>query len=371
MQTATKRSEVMSISYLPFEQLHCAEITGLEPESLKASAKFACNEARDVEKIKHNTALNYIAKSLGVKGGWASYTKEFSDSIMPFMHENGLLKRMDILRHNGSDVFYTFTPEQVSGRLFDSGRRLPDKMFIGDGLNYWDLLALAKAHPDMSIGFQSQMQPSKINRNIPPVNYDIRMNGGKCGFLDAFEYANFLGDQYCEPSTEPSVARLYRLTDEDRARVAQTGEILSILVRDATHGWADVIPYNHNLIFLRLEGGRYDFFYRNMRTLKFKKNPFLPYLRDKDISKKSRSDDFSVWYYFQYKGWREQDDHFANELCLGSAAEPTTYRDSSGVAFLEKYLQHIGRYKPEIHTAAREKAINIVKPTREHCVLPS
>ncbi len=342
----------MSISYLPFEKLHYAEITGLDPESLKASAKFACNEARDVEKIKHSTALNHIAKSLGIKGGWARYTREYSDAIMPFMQKNGLLKRQDILNNAWNDHFCHFYPEQISGRLFDSGRPLPDKMFIGDGLNYWDLLDLAKAHPNMSVGSRLRDQPVKIHKNYPPATYNISMNGGECGLHDAYDHANFLGDQYCEPNTEPSLARLYRLTDEDRARLDQAGEILSILVRLTTSGWAEVIPYNHNLIFLRLEDGRYDFFYRNMRSEKFKRNPFLPYLRDKDISKNSRSDDFSVWSYFQYKGWREQDEHLANELCLGTATKPTTHRDAAGDQFLKKYLSQKGRYKPEIHSAS-------------------
>ncbi|WP_428542629.1 hypothetical protein [Profundibacter sp.] len=123
----------MTVSYLPFKKLHFAEITDLDPDSLKQSADFARDEGRDVEKIGQVTALNFIAKSLGIKGGWASYKKEYSESIEPFMDKHRLLKRQDILKHEWDDRFYHFYPEQISGRLFHSGRPFPEKIFVGDG----------------------------------------------------------------------------------------------------------------------------------------------------------------------------------------------------------------------------------------------
>lgn len=52
----------MPVSYLPFKKLHFAEITDLDPDSLKGVADFARAEGRDVEKIGKVTALNFIAK---------------------------------------------------------------------------------------------------------------------------------------------------------------------------------------------------------------------------------------------------------------------------------------------------------------------
>ncbi len=112
------------------------------------------------------------------------------------------------------------------------------------------------------------------------------------------------------------------------------------------------IPYNNNLVFLRLADGRYDFFYKNMRTKKFTKNPYFPYLRDKDISKKSRSDEFSLWSYFQYDGWKEQDDHDANNMCQGIVSEPSNRADYTGEEFLKEYPTKKGRFRPAIHHAS-------------------
>ena len=341
-------------SYLPFKKLHFAKITNLDPDSLKKSANFARDEGRDAEqKFKHSTALNFIAKSLGVKGGWASYQREYSESIEPFMAEHHLLKRQDILKHEWDDRFYHFYPEQISGRLFHSGRPLPDKIFIGDGFTYWDLLELAMKHPDMHVETLLGEQVHSFDQSGPPGHYVVRMNGGRLTVFDAIStFSNLLGDQYCEPASEPAIARLYRLDDEARADLEKKGEILSTLIRRTTIGWAEVIPYNDHLVFLRLADGRYDFFYKNMRAKKFAKNPYLPYLRDKDISKKSRSDEFSLWSYFHYDGWKEQDEHNASDMCLRTVTGSLSRLDNTGEEFLKEYLTKKGRFRPEIHHAS-------------------
>jgi len=268
------------------------------------------------------------------------------------MEEHHLLKRQDILTHDSVDSFYNFYPEQISGRLFHSGRPFPNKIFVGDGFNYWDLLELAKKQSDMQIKTQIGQEVDEIDPNEIPAWLEIHMDGGKCSFHDALWHDNYLGDQYCDPTSEPPVACLYRLYDEHRTALEKAGKTLSTLIRRTTVGWAEVIPYNNNLVFIRLADGRYDFFYKNMRTKKFAKNPYLPYLRDKDISKKSRSDEFSLWSYFQYDGWKEQDDHDANNMCQGIVSEPSNRVDYTNEEFLKEYLTKKGRFRPAIHYAS-------------------
>ncbi|MEY8099795.1 hypothetical protein AB9F29_20730 [Falsihalocynthiibacter sp. S25ZX9] len=345
----------MHVSYLPFKNLHFAEITDIDPDSLKKASEFARRQGRDVEPIGHSTTLNFIAKSLGVKAGWSGYQKEYRDSIAPFLEENRLLRRQDILKQDLNDQFHHFSSEQISGRLFNSGRPLPDKMFIGDGFNYWDLLDLAVKHPKMHVETSMGDHIFQIDRSGIPNNYQIHMNDGKCDFTDASVFSNFLGDQLCKPPEEEPVACLYRLDETARSDLKRAGEILSILLQGAESGWAEVIPYNKNLVFLRLDDGRYDFFFKNMRHQKFARNPYLPYLRDKDISKKSRSDDFSVWSYFQYDGWKELDVHKANVMCLGTVSKPSMRIDVTGEAFLKEYLIDHGRYQLERHEAPARK----------------
>jgi hypothetical protein len=336
----------MSASYLPFKKLHFAEITDIDPASLKKAAKFARQQGRDVEPIGQSTTLNFIAKSLGIKAGWSGYEKEYRDSIVPFLKKNHLRQRQNILKQDLHDQFHNFHSEQISGRLFDSGRPVPEKMFIGDGFNYWDLLELAVKHPKMHVETATGDHISQIDRRSIPNNFRIHLDDGICDFTNAIVFSNFLGDQLCKPSEEGAVACLYRLDEMARSDLKRAGEILSILLQHAECGWAEVIPYNENLVFLRLDDGRYDLFFKNMRRQKFAKNPCLPYLRDRDISKKSRSDDFSVWSYFQYDGWKELDEHNANVMCLGTVSKPSMRIDETGNAFVEEYLVKKGRYQP-------------------------
>ncbi len=80
-------------SYLPYDNLHVIRIDGLSPDQIKQSAKKI---KRDREKIKHNSVLNYVAKSLGIKGGISGYQSAYAERILPFMQKHGLTKHRDL-----------------------------------------------------------------------------------------------------------------------------------------------------------------------------------------------------------------------------------------------------------------------------------
>ena len=139
-----KNNTTVSTTYIPLEKFHIVPITGLTPESLKYSAK---KTIRDREKIPHTTKLNILAKSLGIKGGFANYEKEFEEKLKPFMSKHNLHKRVNLLEHKyrGMRLGYTqFNHQQVSERLFYSKGQMPSKLFTGHDFDFsgvfaWDM----------------------------------------------------------------------------------------------------------------------------------------------------------------------------------------------------------------------------------------
>jgi hypothetical protein len=123
----------MKTKYLALQQCHIVEITSLEPEAIKHVAKHA---REDREEIKHNTLLNAIVKSLGFKGGFASYKNHFESSLIPFMEQHGLKNQTDLISLRDKTMWFKITPQNLSERLFFSGLELPEKVFTGYNFNY-------------------------------------------------------------------------------------------------------------------------------------------------------------------------------------------------------------------------------------------
>lgn len=145
-----KNNTSVPTTYIPLEKFHILPVTGLTPQNLKYSAKKII---KDREKISPTTRLNILAKSLGIKGGFANYANEFEEKLKPFMVKHNLHKRVNLLEHKyrGMQLGYTqFTHQQVSERLFYSKGQMPSKLFTGHDFDFsgvlaWDMLELNTA----------------------------------------------------------------------------------------------------------------------------------------------------------------------------------------------------------------------------------
>ncbi|ODW58655.1 hypothetical protein BBL88_06340 [Vibrio parahaemolyticus] len=123
-------------TYIPLEQFHIVPLTGLSPAELKTSAK---RTSHDREKISHTTKLNAITKRLGIAGGFSAYEKEYNGSLLPFMAKHNLRKRKDLLEHKKKGtyhLYYPFTHQQVSERLFFFAGSTPQKLFTGHDFDF-------------------------------------------------------------------------------------------------------------------------------------------------------------------------------------------------------------------------------------------
>lgn len=136
-----KNNTSVPLTYIPLDKFHILPVTGLTPDNLKYSAKKII---KDREKISPTTRLNILAKSLGIKGGFANYANEFEEKLKPFMVKHNLHKRVNLLEHKyrGMQLGYTqFTHQQVSERLFYSKGQMPSKLFTGHDFDFSGVLA--------------------------------------------------------------------------------------------------------------------------------------------------------------------------------------------------------------------------------------
>ena len=164
-------------TYIPLEKFHIVPVSGLSPEQLKSSAK---KTIRDREKISHTTKLNAIAKRLGVKGGFASYEREYREALLPFMASNNLTKQKNLLLHTKSGDYNLFSPfnrQQISERLFYFEGPIPKKVFTGHDFNFsevlgWHSQELSDALQEDSDWYEIVLGNYHIKRAVDD-NFDI------------------------------------------------------------------------------------------------------------------------------------------------------------------------------------------------------
>ena len=352
--------------FLPFDHHHVAPIGGICPDSLKNAAKRARIESCGSKgTLPHGVALNHIAKSLGFRGGFGGYRKEYEDRLVGFMREHGLVTRRDVLAPwpESAEPAVHLTYRQVADRLFSSGLATPGRIFVG--VDVFDLLREAAAADHLTVGRNTggngravvHIEPSEITSRIPPFNYFIRGPEGtlKIGEL-VCHLSNLVGDQLCGPEDSGRVvAELYGIDEAKRKSLHAVGRILRRVLEACPSAWVEVIRYNDRLAFLKGQDGGYEFVFKRLRNAEFSRTVSHPGHRDEAISKSADADDFARHLYFEYDGWLEADRHEAEEAFYASGGSSATYpriRDE----LLRVHLVRTGKYAPPIKRApARDR----------------
>ena len=353
--------------YIRTEKFHILPIYGVTPDDLKQSAK---EYSKDRENMPYTSRLNFLAKTYGVKGGFSGYSEEFKTKLTPFMVKNGLLQKHDLI--NVSDII-CLNVEKVANRLFVSGRPLPEKIFTGwnfdftpyeDGFHKLRYSEIGKGYIDIPHPASSleasflidwvEQDPERVisyYKNQQSKLYDLVM--GACLQFQSHSVINLLGDILVSPVNSDLVMtkRYFSLDinkeerDKDSLLSKKIGEFFRNLFDHNQHGWIDVIPYNENLIFLKGEDVSYDFVLRNMRATGFNHQIYAPYLRRSEIpSAMSDTYNFQRWLYFKYNGWKEMDEHLAQQYFYDLGGTTETYPGMGKVA--ESYLTSKKHYQP-------------------------
>lgn len=370
--------------FLTFDNRHLAPIKGIEPNDLKRAAKSACTVYLDAErKLSHNLALNHIAQRLGFKGGYGGYVTERKTKLLPFMREHGLSFRKEVLPQNLPDQCVRLTHRQVADRLFVSGLPMPKRIFAG--LDLFEILRAAEADERFQVvgGVlhvmgavqvpRDDLHRAEISESMPPANYLIWSEEGAFSPVNArLILNNLLGDQLCymgEGTASRIVPTLYRTTREELEQAELAGRLFRHILDLCPQGWVEVIPYNERLAFLKAPDGGYDFVFKGVRDAEFQRNPYAPYLRNKDFSKSEETSEFDVWLYFSHDGWLEADRH---------AAEKAFYAQGSGVrdypgqdAILKAHLTRERRYCPISRKAFLRPGYSLAKVLKKNlCFSP-
>lgn len=322
------------VGYLPLKNFHILPVFGLEPELIKQSVKSV---SRDREKISHCTLLNALVQSLGFQGGFAGYSNAYEQLLKPFMEDHDLRQYADLIAPrfpcNGASRL-KHERQDISDRLFYNNSAIPDKIFTGYNFRY-------DQYFDDGIGiYNFEIERSQYGLNQNPYdencseNVDLALQnptlqvqlkrkqsqtrslidiviGGDLFFVQAG--FNLLGDQLTQPREKESVFQFYNSNKialvESLVHCNKKMNLFIQRIEQINQGWIEVLPFNENLIFLKGENGDYDFIFKNQRDEEFKHQIYEPYLKRADVPRFEDEYHFKRWFYFEFKGNRQQQLH--------------------------------------------------------------
>ncbi len=339
--------------FLTLDKNHIVELAELTPESIKRAAKKATT---DREKISHTTILNAVASKLGFKEGFSGFKKSYVTELTPFLEKHQLIKKSDLCTFRNvkhSMMFQKLKPQDISERLFYSGKQISQKIFTGydfdfehtieDGywyLNsfYGDKFTNAQGGEEHFEFTGSASCTSSIEHNIKlakkyknlivPELYngyhdrtvlDIVLGGMLYHLATAY---NLLGDMLVFPSLGKSITKIYYPLDsglslaeerEEQRNYLKMTELFRSRITKAEAGWVEIIPFNDKLIFLKGSHGEYDFVVKNQRASIFEHQIYGGALKRDKIPKFIDDYSFFRWHFFEYEGWREMDAHEAEK----------------------------------------------------------
>ncbi|MDD4274042.1 MAG: hypothetical protein PHG14_09995 [Desulfobacter postgatei] len=367
----SQKNSIAPLFYLPFKNFHIAPVYGITPDLIKKSAQDLIT---DREQIKHTTRLNSICKLMGFTGGFSHFTQEYTRELEPFLKTHGLKVQSDLITPRlacANMPAGLVNQSNLADRLFNSNKPLPQKIFTGydfdfnsrydDGFYYFhtfgnkiykkrprafridwnEWISWALEEPDLIISKRDRWPDRKL--------IDFVLGGFMLDIHSAF---NLLGNALVHPMEADDnfvIKRYYALDAPSSLEAETTRQIKAVYklfrscIEQSQSGWVNVIQYNRNLIFLKGKNGEYTFLVRGLRLEKFEHNIFRDYLKNADVPKQNGQYHFQRWFYFEYKGWEEQDEHKAEKLHYASGDT-----DYPGVLKINKnYFVHKGLYRFE------------------------
>lgn len=370
-----------SSKYLPLKNFHVIQLNDLDPTEIKKSAKKAIIDRED---IKHSSLLNAISKSLGFSGGFAGYQKSYSADLLPFLKKHNLNKRVDLFipRNKGfANPLVNITPQQLSERCFYSNKPLPDRVYTGYNFNYEDTLSdghydflqftdaknelsamlqkyafnsendirhrikMAYKHSDEHFNCPDGIRDKEIykkyfKRTILDIVIGSFINDLTFGF-------NLIGGTLTQPSDEYVMCAYY---SNDFSNTEKSNDInlhkekfklFRHRLDQSSSGWVEIIKFNESLIFIKGQNGEYDFVYKDLKDKNFKHEYHDNALKISELPRCMDEYHFNRWHYFEYKGWREEDEHLAEQQFYDLDGRAESY---PRVKLLKAYYVKTGKY---------------------------
>ncbi|MGZ0710090.1 SUMF1/EgtB/PvdO family nonheme iron enzyme [Coraliomargarita sp. W4R53] len=367
--------------YIPFKQYHIAELRDLSPDGIKKAARTARRKYNDREELGQVTALNHLAKKLGVRGGFADYEREYESLLKPFMRKHGLKHREDLIKPRSEWCpSVNISPAQIADQLFLGNAKDVSRVFTGYGIDWAGIdkefygsgpnFLKPEPHPQER---SRLLRGERLLRTYPfegdwypqhPANEIVQVL--RIEVLSEVR-STLAGTIFPEDEfTSERVLALYRPSDYstdnfegDRVRLLRNLEAFQKWMAAVPVGWVDVLRFNENLIFLRGADGAYDFLVRKAKDRPFDHQVFGDALKLKHAPKSNDTYHYNRWLYFEYDGWEEMDAHKAEELHYAKGGTAKNYPQDA----LKQYLIDQGVYIAPERTTSSSDAF---QPHKEH-----
>lgn len=375
------KSPLPSARWVSFRDFHLAPLDDVSPKALNRAAQQACEQYRDRKHLELTTAQNFLASKLGAKGGLAGFKREFDLNLNPFMQAHGLLKRADLITPRHDFPLVKLAPRQIADRLFLSGRPLPQRVFTGYDVDWYELNnRFYRSNPWRDyqerhgklffLPFDLTMQECDRLRaeSLEAVAQCLDATIAACAPAINPPVNNLLGDQLLQfgGTLEREfrfVPKLYQpascQADKFREEVRCYHDVAKLFrewIGRCGKGWVEVLPYNESLVFLKGDGGNYDFLIPGFRDEPFDHNPFAPYLKNDDVPKSNDAYHFQRWLYFEYSGCLEEDQHHAEMEFYAGGKQPIDYPRPEQI--LRAHLITVGKYRPPVREAPRAEGFH-------------
>ncbi|MBW3532988.1 hypothetical protein [Shewanella sp. NKUCC06_TVS] len=370
-------------TYLALQKFHIVPLNNLDPTSIKIAAK---NTICDREDIKHNSKLNAIASRLGVSGGFANYEDFFNNKFVNFLNINGLKKRKNLLKHQFQGeyrLFQELTHQQVSERLFYSGRKIPTKIFTGHNFDFSSVFGLHAMDIGVILNQLTEFEFVKNSINLyspydlldsiehieinafKEITFEIYKQKITCLFIDIvilfFYRASFsssffhlISDVITDDENTDVVLLTYtpgNLSEEEKSKISNNMKNEVRLVQlfkkrlaISDTGWVNVKKLNDNLTIIYDCYGNYDYLIKNQRDKLFDHQVFGENLKRSQIPSFIEEYRFQRWHYFEYQGWRDLDNHLAEEFFYNKGKSIGDYPGQDVI--LQQLLISKGIYRP-------------------------
>jgi len=315
--------------------------------------------------------LNYVAKSLGIKGGISGYQSAYAERILPFMQKHGLTKHRDLftVRKPGLDcLLLKLSRQKLSERVFVSGYELPERVYTGYDFNYEDTIDDAVHSFHRILDHLGEVVPNisaqnTISNNILAAQSygdqtlfssgegkkrtlrDILLGGY---FWEIYDGFNLIGDVLVSPKINKNTSTTYYVDESNRDFLdsrKQRSDILDYFrkrIEEQDDGWVSVIPFNENLIFIKGKHGEYDVLFKHQRDRSFEHEIFEGKLQIADVPYFIEDYDFNRWMYFKNREWIARDRHESERHYYMNGGEANVYPGENSI--LRSYYKHQNRY---------------------------
>lgn len=377
-------------------------LIGLHPEQIRASvSEFRAQRQKAGEKLsqpslKNSDLLDNVAIALGARSH-KQWLREVLPALKSFFEVHDLRQAADLIDWKDAPFGASLSARQIADRLFNSGYELPERLFTGVGnlmfaakgygradlfpvaarltgeqnfafLPLCQQLLFATSHHDKIV-----LRANRITGWRPETPDYLDMTAQNL-VLKSFDFelscfVNLLGDSLIYPIQLQAELQLYNANQHETEESLQLFKLFRDEIDRTDAGWVDVIPFNHNLVFLRAPDGRFDWVIRDQREAPFSRNDLFPIFRSDELPEALDGKAIQARLHYKKGIWLDQFIHEAKHHHYNQGGTGQDYPGEDKV--VERYLAYTEGYKPTKQPKAGRNLQFTAHPLDDKCLMVS